>query len=211
MYGAIYKCKMCGKEFPYINPKEKKWLKEHEPTDTRTYTAYGAHFPENRISNIEKEPPQHIPHYCNNDSDAIGVAELIGFREMVGQGNANAKNSWLSMDESQKRSCLQDDFDYQGIDEDKYLPIIEFILKDGFNMTGWELYEVPISGQYCFFNNDTNQCFDISVSDDGIITAQYMDSKEGEYYNTMFDAESISDAVSRYNFPEADVYPSITP
>ena len=115
MYGAIYKCKMCGKEFPYIIPGEKEKMEEFDPAEEWTYTPYGAPFPENRISDKEKEPPQHIPHYCNNDANMIGVAELIGFKEMVNQ-TLFGKN-WKSMNNLQKQSCLQDEFDCHGIEE----------------------------------------------------------------------------------------------
>ena len=83
MYGAIYKCKMCGKELPYIAPDEKEAMKEFYPEEKLIYTPYGAPFPEERISGNETDPPQYIPHYCNGDMDTIGMAELIGFREMV--------------------------------------------------------------------------------------------------------------------------------
>lgn len=86
MYGAIYKCKMCGKEFPYINPGEKEEMEELFPAEEWEYTPYGGGFPENRIAGKEIEPPQYIPHYCNNtNDDKVGVAELIGFKEMADQ------------------------------------------------------------------------------------------------------------------------------
>ena len=78
MYGAMYKCKMCGKEFPYVAPDEEKFaIKTND-----WHTPYGGGFPENRIAGKEIEPPNFIPHYCRNDFNEIGVAELIGFRDL---------------------------------------------------------------------------------------------------------------------------------
>lgn len=207
MYGAIYKCKMCGKEFLYINPGEKEEMERFDPLEEWDYTPYGAPFPEDRISGKKNDPPQFTPHYCNSNDSTIGMAELIGFKEMAEQ--IQYKKRWSSMNSQEKQRCLQDEFDFHGIEECDYLPVIEFILQDGFDMTGWRLNEIPIGGQYCFFKKDTNQCFDINVNK-GLVTAQYMDSKEGEYYDKLFDAESIEVAVSKYNWPEADVYPVST-
>lgn len=85
MYGAIYKCKMCGKEFPYVDSEEKKEMEKFNPTEEWIYTLYGPPFPEYWILGIEKDPPQRIPHYCNNDS--VGCAELIGFTDMAEKKN----------------------------------------------------------------------------------------------------------------------------
>lgn len=201
MYGAIYKCKMCGKEFPYINPGEKEEMEKFD-LQKWTFTPYGAPFPENRILGRETDSSTYIPHYCNDDENAIGLAELIGFREMTNL--QQCKKNWKVMNNLQKQSILCDEFDFHGVEENEYLPIVDFILKDGFDMTGWRLNEIPTAGQYCFFREDTNQCFDINANK-GIITAQYMDSIDGKYY--MFNAESIEDAVSRYNLPEAVILP----
>lgn len=203
MYGAIYKCKMCGKELPYIAPDAKEAMKEFYPEEELIYTPYGAPFPEERISGNKTDPPRYIPHYCNGDKDTVGMAELVGFKEMADQ--LPCKN-WKLMTTRDKTEYLYDEFECHGIEEYAYQPIVEFILRDGFDMTGWRLYDAPALGRYCFYKEDTNQCFDIYIKED-IIKAQYMDSKVEEYCNSMFDAETIEDAVNRYSWPELGILP----
>lgn len=92
---------------------------------------------------------------------------------------------------------LRDEFDQCGIEEEYYFPIIEFIIKDGFDITGFHIDDIPLENtQFCFVNKKAKQCFDINLEYTPIhseITVEYMDSK-----HQMYAANSIKEAVSKY-------------
>lgn len=71
--------------------------------------------------------------------------------------------------------------------------VIEFICADGFDITGFGLYENPAEGVFVFLNDSTGKFFDVYIdNDDGEekITAGYV-GKGGNCYK----AESIKDAL----------------
>ena len=65
------------------------------------------------------------------------------------------------MTDNEKREYLIAEFAKHNVDKDEYLPIVDFIIRDGYDITDWEIQEIPVKGQYCFNHRSKPLCFDI--------------------------------------------------
>lgn len=90
----------------------------------------------------------------------------------------------------------EDDFDihdeWMGIDK-----CVSYLQSVSFDMSDWELYEIPIHFTYCFLNAKTEQNFDLVLSDDGQVNPSYVDSNSNQQI-----APSIQEAIEKYYIPE---------
>ncbi|GAF66420.1 putatice ATPase [Bacillus sp. TS-2] len=85
---------------------------------------------------------------------------------------------------------------YDG-DEDliRFHNCITYIEKEKFDITGWELFEIPIFYAHCFRNEKTNQNFDLAVWEIGEVIPRYLDDNFNEQ-----DSKSIQEAIDNYSF-----------
>lgn len=93
-------------------------------------------------------------------------------------------------------SIAENDFDiydeWQCIDK-----CISYFQTVDFNITDWELYEIPIEYTYCFLNTKTRRGFDLVLSNDGQVSPCYVDSNFNQQT-----ALSIQNAIERYYVPD---------
>ena len=85
-------------------------------------------------------------------------------------------------------------------EEQRLTPVLSFIHNDGYDISGFDLFEIPITGVYCFWNKSTQKRFDILVFDTGDITAGYVSGEEV--------TSNIEEAIQRYesiNHRDGDV------
>ncbi|MCU5287996.1 hypothetical protein [Bacillus paranthracis] len=69
---------------------------------------------------------------------------------------------------------------------------ITYIHKTGFDIKGWMLYEIPIYYSHCFYNENTEQRFDLMVLNIGEVIPAYIDHSEEK------DAKTIEEAIRKY-------------
>lgn len=70
---------------------------------------------------------------------------------------------------------------------------IEYIKSVNFDVSNWELSEIPINYSYCFFNKKDKKSFDLAVYDKNDITPRYLDGSFSEC-----DANTIEEAIEKY-------------
>lgn len=70
---------------------------------------------------------------------------------------------------------------------------ISYIEKENFDITGWELSEVPISYVFCFYNEHKKAAFDLMVSNTGEVIPQYLDSDQNDQQ-----AKTIQEAINNF-------------
>lgn len=70
---------------------------------------------------------------------------------------------------------------------------IEYIVSLNFDISDWELFEIPINYTYCFFNKKDKKSFDLAVYDKDDITPRYLDDSFSEC-----DANTIEEAIEKY-------------
>lgn len=70
---------------------------------------------------------------------------------------------------------------------------IEYIASVNFDVSNWQLSEIPISYSYCFFNKKENKSFDLAVYDKNDVTPRYLNNSFGEE-----NAKSIEEAIEKY-------------
>src|SRR5690606_21786102 len=71
---------------------------------------------------------------------------------------------------------------------------ITYIEQENFDITGWNLHEIPIFYAHIFRNKQTNQYFDLAVWDIGKVVPRYLDDNCCEQ-----DAETIQEAIENYS------------
>lgn len=69
---------------------------------------------------------------------------------------------------------------------------IEYINQSKFDITGWCLWEIPLSNLYLFYNLNRKESFDLIVNDKNIIPA-YIDENSNE-----IKSNSIKEAIEKY-------------
>jgi hypothetical protein len=74
---------------------------------------------------------------------------------------------------------------------------ISYLVNVAFDITGWMLFDVPISYSYCFWNGNTKKAFDLAVWDIGEVIPRYLDSPANEN-----DANSIDEAMKLYDISD---------
>ncbi|AFU17195.1 hypothetical protein MC28_D146 (plasmid) [Bacillus thuringiensis MC28] len=72
---------------------------------------------------------------------------------------------------------------------------ISYIQKEDFDITGWQLWEVPMPYSHCFLNRQTNEQFDLAVWNLGEVIPSYINDFANEQ-----DAKSIEEAIKKYNY-----------
>lgn len=72
---------------------------------------------------------------------------------------------------------------------------ISYIKEVDFDITGWELWEIPIFYSHCFLNKQTNEQFDLAVWDLGEVIPRYIND-----YSNEQDAKSIEEAIKKYSY-----------
>lgn len=70
---------------------------------------------------------------------------------------------------------------------------IEYINQSKFDITGWCLWEIPISNLYLFYNENRKESFDLIVNDKYNVIPEYID----ENCNSS-EANSIQEAIKKY-------------
>lgn len=70
---------------------------------------------------------------------------------------------------------------------------IEYIASVNFDVSDWQLSEIPVSYSYCFFNKKEKKSFDLAVYDKNDVTPRYLNDSFGEE-----NAKSIEEAIEKY-------------
>lgn len=70
---------------------------------------------------------------------------------------------------------------------------IEYIESVNFDVSNWEISEIPINYSYCFFNKKEKKSFDLAVYDKNDVTPRYITDSFNEK-----DAISIEEAIEKY-------------
>lgn len=98
-----------------------------------------------------------------------------------------------------------EDFIEMGEETDfqELLYVLQYIANDGYNMEGFEIYEVPHPNVYIFFNEKKQQMFDVCIGcfcpNNTLACAAYTNQcVSGRDYD-LFLASSISEAVRKYD------------
>lgn len=85
--------------------------------------------------------------------------------------------------------------DFETLDEGIALDMcITYIAKEKFNITDWQLFEIPIYYAHVFYNPKTKQIFDLAVFDDGEVIPRYIANGSEK------DATSIQEAIKKYQW-----------
>ncbi|ARJ25789.1 hypothetical protein B7492_32660 (plasmid) [Bacillus mycoides] len=71
---------------------------------------------------------------------------------------------------------------------------ISYIKEEDFDITGWELWEIPIFYSHCFFNKQNDEQFDLAVWDLGEVIPRYINDHSNEQ-----DAKNIEEAIKKYS------------
>ncbi|MGG4263766.1 hypothetical protein [Peribacillus simplex] len=80
------------------------------------------------------------------------------------------------------------------IDLIRFHNCISYIEKENFDIRGWMLLEVPIFYNHCFWNEQTDENFDLVVWELGEVIPRYLDSEINER-----DAKTIQEAIDKYS------------
>ena len=86
----------------------------------------------------------------------------------------------------------------EDIKMDDFILITELIAKDGYDIEGFELLEIPHPKVFCFGNYNTNQYFDVVKFGDDEWQFAYLQSSQNGLQNVL--AHSIREAVEKYEF-----------
>ncbi|HCL4480198.1 TPA: hypothetical protein N2D99_002286 [Clostridium botulinum] len=71
---------------------------------------------------------------------------------------------------------------------------ITYINKEGFDINGWMLFEIPIEYAHCFWNEKNKKAFDLDIFEvDGVVIPTYLDNKSNEKK-----AKTIEEAIQKY-------------
>ena len=111
--------------------------------------------------------------------------------------NTNSNNSFYLQ---QDLELFIEDFSNYGYDTDfiELLDVFEYIATDGFDVTDFELYEIPHPSVYSFYNKTTNQMFDICINNfcnyNQKTYAAYLNKNKNQCY-----ANNITEAIEKYN------------
>ena len=89
---------------------------------------------------------------------------------------------------------LEDFIDFKEFaDRQDLLNVIYTIVQDGYELSGFEIYEIPTSTAYIFYNQDKKQMFDICLENNNAVIS-YLDDK-----NNQKTAFNIKHAIENYN------------
>ena len=89
---------------------------------------------------------------------------------------------------------LEDFIDFKEFaDRQDLLNVIYTIVQDGYELSGFEIYEIPTSTVYIFYNQDKKQMFDICLENNNAVIS-YLDDK-----NNQKTAFNIKHAIENYN------------
>lgn len=87
---------------------------------------------------------------------------------------------------------------YMDEDVEDFDIIADLIVKDGYDIEGFELLEIPHPKVFCFGNNNTKQFFDVVKFGDDKWQFSYLKSSKNGLYNEL--AHSIQEAVENYEY-----------
>lgn len=108
----------------------------------------------------------------------------------------NTTNEYLKVFISNYISNME--FLEKGCDGDEKLcrfhNCITYIEQENFDITGWNLHEIPTFYAHCFRNKKKNQYFDLAVWDIGDVIPRYLDDDCCEK-----DAKSIQEAINNFS------------
>lgn len=89
---------------------------------------------------------------------------------------------------------LEDFIDFKEfVDRQDLLNVIYTIVQDGYELSGFEIYEIPTPTVYIFYNQDKKQMFDIYLENNNAIIS-YLDKN-----NNQKTAFNIKQAIENYN------------
>lgn len=89
---------------------------------------------------------------------------------------------------------LEDFIDFKEFaDRQDLLNVIYTIVQDGYELSGFEIYEIPTSTVYIFYNQDKKQMFDICLENNNAVIS-YLDDN-----NNQKTAFNIKHAIENYN------------
>lgn len=139
---------------------------------------------------------------CSNNNANEVHSEFMGYHEqgltfyVYGDGNKcfeqifhvaeqlrdNTSNIYLAM--------MLESFLCDPKDEFHLVPVLDYIVKDGYDVSNFGISEIPIENVYCFYSKKDEYMFDICVWDIGLVTAGYVSG------NQRFEAPNIETAIS---------------
>ncbi len=87
--------------------------------------------------------------------------------------------------------------DIKNCNDEKFIRFdkcITYINKEGFDINGWMLFEIPIEYAHCFWNKKNKKAFDLDIFEvDGVVIPTYLDNKSNEKK-----AKTIEEAIQKY-------------
>lgn len=75
--------------------------------------------------------------------------------------------------------------------------ILKEMRKEGLDLAGWELVEIPADRVYCFFNKKQNEAFDYEFDKDKKFLPHYYKNKR-ETTVTKFATQTIRESIKEY-------------
>lgn len=111
--------------------------------------------------------------------------------------NTTSKNSFYLQ---QDLELFIETFTDMGFDTDfiEFLDVFEYIATDGYDISNFELYEIPHPKVFSFYNHNHHQMFDICIDHFGNnkekVFASYINDKNQQCF-----AISIATAIEKYN------------
>ncbi len=93
---------------------------------------------------------------------------------------------------------MEEETDFQEL-----LYVLQYIANDGYNMDGFEIYEIPHPNVYIFFNRDKQQMFDVCKGhfcpSNTLVCAAYTSQCVTARNYDLFLTPSISEAIRKYD------------
>lgn len=109
----------------------------------------------------------------------------------------NTTNQYLKEFVSQYIRKLDDLESKSEFDEEllRFDSCVGYIRSSGFDITGWQLREIPVEYAHVFYHKESERAFDLDVFDIGEAVPTYIDSNSSER-----SANSIEEAIEKYIF-----------
>ena len=127
------------------------------------------------------------------------ILDFSNHLKIANELNVNSTNVYIKELLENYMERIKDPDEYEGFDDENLIKLHDCICYlvekvKNFDISGWELYEIPVDNTHCFFNQTKNQAFDLIFEGLGHVEPYYIDQNGNQQI-----ADTISDAITSFN------------
>ncbi|WP_350303364.1 hypothetical protein [Bacillus pumilus] len=126
----------------------------------------------NKMEITDNELINHCNEWLFKTLERMSAKEFeMGQIDIANELLKNTQNKYIKQFISEHIS----NYSLESIDLVRFHKCITYIQKQGFDIKGWELFEIPMPDIYCFYNAKTRQSFDLTIMNDLQVHSQFID------------------------------------